>query len=226
MKSMRFLLAMVFLMTFAALAQAKESKKTQDTQPEQARQEFVQKLGSQTAKLNAKEIPQGFIFESGKGKVTLLVLWTKDCKSCVDDIPNLNRILLDFRGKVNIIAIEISGMTSKQLQEYAKDKKVLYTMVSGVENKKFVARIMEKFGFDKSLPFQIVLGYTGHNNGIIKGIAKVDDMEKFLQKIIRHYEEKKTVKPIGQTKQKPAEKTDKPKKRNSNQSESNTKEQK
>ncbi len=176
-------------------AYAKDNKKVDKQAMEKAKAEFVKKLGSQTGKVQAEEIPEGFVFESGKGKVTLLILWTKDCKSCVKNIPNFNRILLDFRGKVNIIAVEISGMSSKELQQYAKDKKVLYTMISGAENKKFTAAVMRKFGFNtkkEGLPFQVVLGYTGHNNGIIKGIASVKDMEKFIQKIIDHYEKQQS----------------------------------
>ncbi len=193
MKIVKVLLAGIVLILFASQAQAKENKKQENTQLEKARQEFAAKLGSQTGKIQAKEIPEGFVFESGKGKVTLLILWTKDCKSCVENIPNFNRILLDFRGKVNIIAVELSGMSSKELQQYAKDKKVLYTLISGAENKEFTAAVMRKFGFNtkkEGLPFQVVLGYTGHNNGIIKGIAKIDDMERFLQKIIDYYEKK------------------------------------
>jgi len=163
-----------------------------------ARADFVKKLGSHTGKIEAKEIPEGFVFKDGKDKLTLLVLWSKNCKSCIKDIPNLNRYLLDFRGKLNIIAIELSGMSSKELQQYAKDKKVLYTLISGAENKAFTARIMEKFGFDpkvkakSGLPFQVVLGYTGHNNGVIRGKAKDPaEMEKFLIKIMDFYENKK-----------------------------------
>ena len=180
------------------------SLQAKDTQEmAKAKEAFVKKLGSHTGKIEAKEIKEGFVFKSGKGKLTLLVLWTKDCKSCLADIPNLNRYLLDFRGKLNIIAIELSGMSSKELQKFAKDKKVLYTLISGAENKAFTARVMEKFGFDKSLPFQIVLGYTGHNNGIIKGVPKDPAaMEKFLIQTMQHYEKQKQapVRPIVQKK--------------------------
>jgi len=158
----------------------------------EAKKKFIKKLGAQTGQLQAKEIPEGFVFDSGKNKLTLLVLWSKDCKRCIDDIPNLNRYFLDFRGKLNIIAIELSGMSTAQLQQFAKEKKILYTLISGVENKAFTARIMQKFGFEKGLPFQVVLGYTGHNNGIVKGKADdPDEMEKFLIKILEHYELKK-----------------------------------
>ncbi len=194
MTFVRILSAFALLVSLTVSATAKDQTKEIKVNPKvlaKAKEDFVKKLGSHTGKIQAKEIKEGFVFESGKGKLTLLILWTKDCKSCVADIPNLNRYLLDFRGKLNIIAIELSGMTSKQLQQYAKDKKVLYTLISGAENKAFTARVMDKFGFKKSLPFQIVLGYTGHNNGIIKGIAKDPTaMEKYLIKIMDYYEKK------------------------------------
>jgi len=162
-----------------------------------ARANFVKKLGSKTGEIKAKEIKEGFVFENGKNKITLLILWSKDCESCLDDIPNLNRYLLDFRGKLNIIAIELSGMSSQELQQYAKEKKILYTIVSGKENKALTAAVMKKFDFDPNvkeksgLPFQVVLGYTGHNNGVIRGVAKDPaEMEKFLIKVMDHYDNK------------------------------------
>jgi thiol-disulfide isomerase/thioredoxin len=184
----KILIVVAVFFGLSAGAYAKNEKQNSSQSLTKEQRAFVDKLGRVKGNIKAKEIKEGFVFESGKGKVTMLILWTKDCKSCVADIPKLNRILLDFKGKVNIIAIELSGMSSKELQKYVREKKVLYTMISGVENKKFTSKIMDKFGFKKSLPFQIVLGYTGHNNGIIKGISKLKDMEKYLAKIIEHYE--------------------------------------
>ena len=193
------LLALVIGLTTQTYAK-NDANTTQKLDPKviaKAKADFIKQLGTHTARIEAKEIPEGFVFKSGKGKLTLLILWSKNCKSCVADIPNLNRYFLDFRGKLNIIAIELSGMSNKQLQQYAKDKKVLYTMISGVENKAFTARIMEKFGFDpkvkakSGLPFQVVLGYTGHNNGVIRGRATDPAaMEKYLIKIMDYYDKK------------------------------------
>ena len=165
-----------------------------------AQADFVKKLGSKKAKLSIKEIKEGFIFNNHTDRMTLLVLWTKDCKSCIKQIPNLNRYFLDLRGKLEIIGVELSGMTSKELQQFAKDKKVLYTLISGKENKKFVAAAMHKFQFGKDkngkkikegLPFMVAMGYTGHTHAIIRGIPKNPaDMEKFLMKIVAYYEKK------------------------------------
>ncbi len=188
-------LSIILLATGLSLSlHAKNDQKTTKT-----KKALVNKLGSRTGKIEAKEIKEGFVFKNGKGKLTLLVLWTKDCQSCLADIPNLNRYFLDFRGKLNIIAIELSGMTTKELQKFAKERKVLYTLISGTENKTFTSRIMEKFGFDKSLPFQIVLGYTGHTNGIIKGVPKDPaEMKKFLLQTMQYYEKQKQKKKPAQ----------------------------
>ena len=165
-----------------------------------AQKEFVKKLGSKTATFKVREIKEGFVFDEAQNKVTLLVLWDKHCKSCIADIPNLNLYLLDFRGKLDIIAVELSGMSSKTLQQFAKQHKVLYTLISGKENKKFVASAMHKFQFGKDkhgkaikegLPFMVVMGYTGHTHAIIRGVPKNPaDMEKFLLKIVQYYEKK------------------------------------
>jgi peroxiredoxin len=168
---------------------------------EKAKKAFVEKLGSTTEKFEVKEIKEGFVFNNRYDHVTLLVLWEKNCKSCIKQIPNLNRYFLDLRGKLDIIAVELSGMTSKELQQFAKEHKVLYTLISGVENKQFVAAAMHKFRFGKDengkdkkegLPFMVVMGYTGHTHAIIRGIPNNPaDMETFLLKIVAHYEKKR-----------------------------------
>jgi thiol-disulfide isomerase/thioredoxin len=166
-----------------------------------AQKEFVQKLGSQKGTFKVREIKEGFVFNETNDRITLLVFWDKKCKSCIADIPNLNRYFMDFRGKLEIIAVELSGMTSKELQQFAKDKKVLYTLISGIENKNFVSSAMHKFQFGKDkkgkdkkegLPFMVAMGYTGHTHAIIRGIPKdPTEMEKFLIKIMDYYENKK-----------------------------------
>jgi len=201
----KMLALLAILLSFSTQAYAKNDANMTKIDPKvlaKAQKDFVAKLGSQKAKFSVKEIKEGFVFNNSTDHMTLLVLWTKDCKSCVKQIPNLNRYFLDLRGKLDIIGVELSGMTTPQLQQFAKDKKVLYTLISGAENKKFIAAAMHKFqfGVDKNgkkikegLPFMIALGYTGHTHAIIRGVPKDPaDMEKFLLKIVAYYEHQKT----------------------------------
>ncbi len=203
MKLVKILMLLLVAIGLSTFAHARGESNTTKIDPKvlaKAQKEFIEKLGSKTTKLEIKEIKEGFIFNGKTDHVTLLVLWEKGCKSCIKQIPNLNRYLLDLRGKLDIIAVELSGMSSKELQQFAKDKKVLYTLLSGKENKGFVSAAMHKFQFGKDkdgnpkqegLPFMVVMGYTGHTHAIIRGIPNDPaDMEKFLIKIVAHYEKK------------------------------------
>ncbi len=200
----KMLAVLVVLFSFGTQAYAKNDANATKIDPKvlaKAQKDFVAKLGSQKAKFSVKEIKEGFIFNNSTDHMTLLVLWEKGCKSCLKQIPNLNRYFLDLRGKLDIIGVELSGMTTPQLQQFAKDNKVLYTLISGVENKRFVAAAMHKFqfGVDKNgkkikegLPFMVALGYTGHTHAIIRGIPKdPNKMEQFLIDIVKHYETQK-----------------------------------
>jgi len=203
MKFTKILMLLAVAIGLSTQAYAKKETNTTKIDPKvlaQAQKDFVKKLGSKTANFEVREIKEGFVFNESKDHMTLLVLWEKGCESCIKQIPNLNRYLLDLRGKLDIIAVELSGMTSKELQQFAKEKKVLYTLISGAENKKFVASAMHKFQFGKDkegkekkegLPFMVAMGYTGHTHAIIRGIpTDPTDMEKFLIKIVAHYEKK------------------------------------
>jgi thiol-disulfide isomerase/thioredoxin len=200
----KLLTLLAIFLSLSTQTYAKNDTNTTQIDPKvlaKAQKEFVQKLGSKKTTFQVREIKEGFVFNETNDRITLLVFWDKKCKSCIADIPNLNRYFLDFRGKLEIIAVELSGMTSKQLQQFAKDKKVLYSLISGIENKEFVSSAMHKFQFGKDkngkdkkegLPFMVVMGYTGHTHAIIRGIPNDPaEMEKFLIKIMDYYENKK-----------------------------------
>jgi len=200
----KLLTLLAIFLSLSTQTYAKNDTNTTKIDPKvlaKAQKEFVQKLGSQKGTFKVREIKEGFVFNETNDRITLLVFWDKKCKSCIADIPNLNRYFMDFRGKLEIIAVELSGMTSKELQQFAKDKKVLYTLISGIENKNFVSSAMHKFQFGKDkkgkdkkegLPFMVAMGYTGHTHAIIRGIPKdPTEMEKFLIKIMDYYENKK-----------------------------------
>ncbi len=78
---------------------------------------------------------KGFTFDDSKGKVTLLVVWKMDCKSCPKWLEEIEALQQAFPNKVKVVALEMGNTQKKQLEKLVKQKKA-----SG----KAVKRIIEK----------------------------------------------------------------------------------
>jgi len=57
---------------------------------------------------------KGFTFDGGEGKLTLLVVWKMDCKSCPKWLEEMETLQKAFPDKIQIIALEI-GNTQKSV---------------------------------------------------------------------------------------------------------------
>jgi peroxiredoxin len=120
---------------------------------------------------------KGFTFDDSQDKVTLLAIWTVECKSCGKWLEELDALQKTFKGKVKVIGLEI-GNTQKekleklikenkadekavkkiidanhaQLKKYAKKHHLSFPIVSVLSNEgnlAFATQALYKFQFDK-----------------------------------------------------------------------------
>ena len=66
---------------------------------------------------------KGFTFDKAKGKVTLLVVWKMDCKSCPRWLEEMEALQKAFPKKLKVIALEIGNTQKKKLEKLIKQKK-------------------------------------------------------------------------------------------------------
>lgn len=66
---------------------------------------------------------KGYTFDDGEGKVTLLVVWKMDCKSCPKWLEEIEALQKAFPDKVKVVALEIGNTQKKQLEKLVKQKK-------------------------------------------------------------------------------------------------------
>ncbi len=78
---------------------------------------------------------QGFTFDNSKEKLTLLVVWTTECKSCGKWLEELNALQETFPGKINIVGLEIGNTQKKALEKLVKAHKA---------NDKAIEKIIDK----------------------------------------------------------------------------------
>ncbi len=80
-----------------------------------------------------------------KGDV-LLVFWAVDCVYCYAHIKHFNRAYEQFKDKLTIAAINVGGEYKKEVEEYVKDNKLKYLILSERLNNLDVAQSYHVLG--------------------------------------------------------------------------------
>lgn len=66
---------------------------------------------------------RGFTFDDSEGKVTILVVWKAECKSCPAWLENMESLQKKYPNKVKVIALEIGNTQKKELEKLVDQKK-------------------------------------------------------------------------------------------------------
>jgi len=144
MKLLKLLTALALVVSFGAAETAPEGKKL--LKPDSKTKKAVKKPAWMMQdkftvstvdgkKVHLLSTKKGFTFDGGEGKVTLLVVWKMDCKSCPKWLEEMEALQKAFPDKVKIVALEIGNTQKKQLEKLLKQKKA---------NSKAVKKIIEK----------------------------------------------------------------------------------
>jgi thiol-disulfide isomerase/thioredoxin len=78
---------------------------------------------------------KGFTFDGGEGKLTLLVVWKMDCKSCPKWLEEMEALQKAFPDKIQIIALEIGNTQKSVLEKLVKEKKADEKALKKIINK-------------------------------------------------------------------------------------------
>ena len=76
----------------------------------------------------------------------MLVFWAVDCVYCYAHIKHFNRAYEQFKDKLTIAAINVGGEYKKEVEEYVKDNKLKYLILSERLNNLDVAQSYHVLG--------------------------------------------------------------------------------
>jgi len=185
-------LAMLLVVSTNAATQKKDTPK--ELPKYMSMDEFNIK-GVDGKKMHLLSTKKGYLFDNGKDKITLLVIWAGKCKSCVTWLKDLDAIQKSYPKKLNVVSIEISNMLPKDIKAFQKKHNISYPMLSASQNKDFASQALIKYQWNRKykqgLPFTIVFGYQGQTNNITKGVSKKDEYSKYIKNLIKYYDTKK-----------------------------------
>ena len=126
--------------------------------------------------------PEGLKIDGMEGKVVFLEFFGHNCPPCLMSIPHLINLQKKYKDKLAVMAVEVQGYTSAQLQQFAKLKGINYTVISGNEEHLFVNYIAQRAQWQGSIPFLIALDTKGNVQFIQVGMLPESSLEElFLQ---------------------------------------------
>jgi thiol-disulfide isomerase/thioredoxin len=111
--------------------------------------------------LHTKETKGGLIFEEHKDKVVFLLFFGYRCPPCLAEIPHLINIAGEDKKDMEIVALEVQGLTKEQLKAFKEKKKINYTLITGKDHYPFIDYIAQKANWGGSIPFLIVFDKKG-----------------------------------------------------------------
>ncbi len=113
-------------------------------------------------KIDLLSTDKGFIFEGSKDKLTILVVWTMECKSCAKWLKDINSLQDSFKDKIKIVGLEIGNTEKSKLEKLIKDKKANEKAVLKIidTNNKNIEEFTKKHNID--FPIISVLSNQGN----------------------------------------------------------------
>lgn len=87
------------------------------------------KLGKQAAKFSVSDINgKAYSLEALKGKVVVLNFWFIECKPCVMEMPELNKLVEKFKGK-EVVFIGFASNDKAKLEKFLSSNKFSYNVI-------------------------------------------------------------------------------------------------
>ena len=146
----------------------------------------VHKLRSIQGKaITIVEQSNGFIFPEYKNKVVILEMFGKKCVHCIKEIPTLNKLRSKYRGKVEIIALQVEDrMSSAESNSLIRRHKIRYPIIAGETATNLQYNIQNTYGWTGILPFTMVI-----KNGVTEftypGVVRYNEINNNIRSIIK-----------------------------------------
>ena len=108
--------------------------------------------------INIIERPRGFIFPDYGNKVIILELFGKDCPHCLRELPIIDRIRREYRGQLEVIAIQAQDrMSRSEAKAYINGHGIRYPIIEGQDATNLQYFIQKTYGWTGILPYTLVI---------------------------------------------------------------------
>ena len=127
--------------------------------------------------IQISETEGGLRFKGYKDKAVFVVLFGYRCPPCLQEMPNLIAITQKKYPDLEIIAIEVQGLDSEELEAFKKRKGINYTLAVGSENNEFINYIASRAQWQGSIPFFLAFDKKGSVKVVHVGALNSEQLE-------------------------------------------------
>ncbi len=144
MKYVKLILAILILVTMA-------NAKNNDTKPNKKVNKSIQKQNSKSpewSKMNSFHLKtskgykvhllstkKGFLFDKGKGKITMLILVSSECKSCLNWLVDIQKIEKHYNKDMKVYVLSINNVDRQKMEKAIKNKTINPKVMKGIISK-------------------------------------------------------------------------------------------
>ena len=126
---------------------------------------------------------EGLEIEGLKGKIVFLEFFGHRCPPCLASIPHLIKLQKEHKDKLAVIAIEVQGLNNAQLQVFAKEKGINYTVIADEKAGNFVNYIAQRAQWRGSIPFMLALDTKGTVQFVQAGMLPESSLEALVKQL-------------------------------------------
>ena len=109
-----------------------------------------------------------------KGKILILKCWFIHCKACVQEFPELNQLVNEYKQNKNVIFLSLTSDNKNDLLDFLKKKPFNYDVVPNSD--KYMTQSLEVQQYPTHL-------FVDQNGTIQKVVNTADDLIAFLGKV-------------------------------------------
>ena len=134
------------------------------------------------------ETKEGFDFPEFKGKGVLIALFGHRCPPCLKEIPEFIELTNKHKDKndLAIIAIEVQSYPADALKVFAKNHKMNYNVIAGINHRNFTSYLADRAGLPNGvrLPFLVAVNKDGEVEGTQEGKLGQKELEFIVEDLI------------------------------------------
>jgi thiol-disulfide isomerase/thioredoxin len=119
-----------------------------------------------------------------KGKVVFLEFWGTHCPPCLVSIPHYVDMIAKYKGKLEMLAVEVQGTPQDRLKTFAASKGMNYDVVPYKNAGYFVEYIARRAGWKGSIPFLMILDQNGTVVTMQVGMLPQNVLEKVVNDLL------------------------------------------
>jgi len=120
-----------------------------------------------------------FSIEELKGKIIVINFWFIECKPCVVEIPDLNKLVEDYKGK-EIVFLGFAINKTSKLNSFLNKKEFKYNIIPESKD------IISSYGIN-SFPTHIIIDKNSKITFSTSGLSEntINDLRKEIEKLLK-----------------------------------------